>query len=146
MLVGVEAPFEVRLHLATEGVEGKLEGARGEDLAGADAGDGQRQELAHEGIQLALEVGGGDRAVDQPVALGGARLDRLTEQDQLARAPAMRAPVWARSRTPSASPALSTSGRSSVTRASGPSTARRMVLTGARRSAQRRGEDAPPYT
>src|SRR5258707_15176070 len=82
MLVGVEADLEVRLHLATEGVEGKLEGARGEDLAGADAGGGQRQELAHDRVELALEVGGGDRAVDQSVALGGARLDRLPAQGQ----------------------------------------------------------------
>src|SRR5438270_12052245 len=77
-----------------------------------------------------------------------ARPAPVSTTTRTSRAPSMRATVSARSRTHSALPALSTSGRSSVTRASGPSTARRMVLTGAPtlRSAARRGRAAVHVT
>src|SRR5438046_1447262 len=84
VLVGVETDLEVRLHLASEGVEVEVEGARAEPLAGAHARRRQREELLHRGVQLTLEVGGRHDAVHQPVALRSARVDRLAEQDQLA--------------------------------------------------------------
>src|SRR5262245_61404478 len=84
MLLGVQADLEVRLHLQPEGVEIEVERPGCEQLARPDAGRRQSQEAVDGLVERAREVGGGDDAVDQAVPLGGARVERLAKEDQLA--------------------------------------------------------------
>src|SRR4030095_940667 len=75
VLFGVQADFEVGLHLQPEGFLVEVEGAASEELARPGAGRWQRQEPLDRLVEGAGELGGGHHTVDpaQTLRTPGAR-------------------------------------------------------------------------
>src|SRR5439155_980958 len=141
VLVGREAAGEEGLHLFPERLEVDVEGTRREHLAGASARGRQRQETLERRRERAGEPRGLHHAVQSaiprsPWASAGrstpvenARPAPVSATTRISGRSASVATAALRSRAKRASPALSTSGRASVRRASAPAISSRIVAS-----------------